>query len=80
MIRPWSVARKVGHHMIVLRRIAPGPLLSSLNPGVSFFYEVSADGQRRAFTPDASAAQELFRELLRWAGSIEANDHAELIP
>lgn len=62
-----EVEIKQGRNRLSLRKIVPGELLKACHgAAVSFFYEVTLNGQTRAFTPDAESAQAIWRGCHRW--------------
>jgi len=62
-----EVEIKQGRNRLSLRKVIPGELLKACHgAAVSFFYEVTLNGQQRAFTSDASTAQAIWRGCHRW--------------
>lgn len=58
---------KQGRSRLSLRKVVPGELLKACHgAAVSFFYEVTLNGQQRAFTADAESARAIWRSCHRW--------------
>ena len=74
-----SLEIRKGHSRLLLEKVVPGPILSSLNPGVSFFYKITIDGSLRCMTADRDEARSCWRGCHRWLFTGRSST-AEVLP
>ena len=68
-----------GRNRLGLRKVEPGEMLKAACGTVSFFYEITLNGEMRGFTNDAETARAIWRGCHRWLRTGHSTT-AEVLP
>ena len=55
-----------GRNRLALRKVEPGEMLKAACGALSFFYEITLNGELRGFTNDPETARAIWRGCHRW--------------